>query len=63
MGADMNAKLSPRTIDMTPTWSDLVPAFVMLIENGTVEGRATAIAELRRMAAAADEAVAARKAT
>ncbi len=58
----MNAKPSPRTIDVTPSWSDLVPAFVMLIENGTAEGRTTAISEIRRMAAIADEAVAAQKA-
>jgi hypothetical protein len=53
---------TPRTIDVTPTWSGLVHAFVALIENGTAEGRATAISEIRRMAAIADEAVAAQKA-
>ncbi len=50
-----------RTIDITPTWADLVNVLVMLVENGTPEGRANAIAEMRRMAAAADMAVAAQK--
>jgi hypothetical protein len=47
------------TINLTPTWEGLVPAFIALIENGTPEGRAMAIKEITRMAQIADQAVAA----
>ena len=50
------------TIDCTPTWEGLVPAFIALIEIGTAEGRATAVKEITRMAQIADQAVAATKA-
>lgn len=51
-----------RTIDATPTWAGLMPALIALIENGTAEGRATAIAEITRLAHAADTYIAADKA-
>lgn len=44
-----------RTIDMTPTWAGILPTLRLLIENSNSEGRATAWAELERMAALADE--------
>lgn len=44
-----------KTIDMTPTWAGILPALRALIENSNSEGRATAWAELERMAALADE--------
>lgn len=47
-----------KTIDVTPTWEGLVPAFLALIENGTPEGRAMAVKEITRMAQIADHAVA-----
>ena len=50
------------TLNITPTWEGLVPAFLALIEEGTAEGRAMAIKELTRMAQIADQAVAASKA-
>ena len=50
------------TINLTPTWERLVPAFIALIENGTPEVRAMAIKEITRMAQIADQAVAASKA-
>lgn len=50
------------TLNLTPTWEGLVPAFIALIENGTTEGRSTAITEITRMAQIADQAVAASKA-
>lgn len=49
-----------RTIDVTPSWEGLLPAFLALIENGTSEGRAIAVAELTRMARLADNAIASR---
>lgn len=56
MEAPAAAVVSARVIDVTPTWEGLVPAFLALIENGNAEGRATAVAELTRMAKAADKA-------
>jgi hypothetical protein len=43
-----------RTINMTPTWADLLPAMLAVIENGTPEGQTVIRAELARMAKAAD---------
>jgi hypothetical protein len=46
------------TIDMTPTWSGLLPALLAVIQNAeTVEGRKAAEAELMRMARIADRLV------
>jgi hypothetical protein len=44
-----------RTIDITPTWSGVLPLLVELATNATtVEARKDAEAELRKMARAAD---------
>lgn len=46
-------------IDMTPTWSEILPVLLMLLtQSETEEGRKTAHDELKRMAALADERVA-----
>lgn len=51
------------TIDITPTWSGILPALIAIVENGeTVEAHKTAEAELRKMADLADRYVAAVKA-
>lgn len=42
------------TIDLTPTWTGVLPILIAGIENGTAEGRKIAIDELSRMARAAD---------
>lgn len=42
------------TVTLTPTWAGLLPVLLALLENGDTEGRATARAELARMAQAAD---------
>ena len=47
-----------KTIDLTPTWAEILPALLLLLSNGTLEGRETAERELRRMAALATEYVA-----
>lgn len=54
---------APVTIDMTPTWASLVPAFVAMIESGTAQSRAMAIEELTRLARFADGEIARRKGT
>ncbi len=43
------------TIDLTPTWSQMLSTLLFLYEEGTPEGRANATAELQRMAKLADE--------
>ena len=44
-----------RTIDVTPTWTDLMPALFAVLQNGTEEGRAIAQAELTRLAKIVDD--------
>lgn len=46
---------SPKTIDVTPTWVGILPTLLALYENATPKGKAEALAELRRMAAIADQ--------
>lgn len=46
---------SLRVIDMTPTWTGILPTLRALIENGNPEGRRMAWAELEKMARLADE--------
>lgn len=54
----MNITRYPReieTIDITPTWSELLPTLIEVATNGaTLEGRRNAMTELKRMARAAD---------
>ena len=52
---------TPRTItvDITPTWTGILPALIAILVNGeTVEARKTAEAELGKMAGLADRYVA-----
>ena len=41
-------------IDMSPTWTEMVSVFVVLIESGSPQGRAAAIKELYRLAQMVD---------
>lgn len=54
----MNTAESPikevRYIDVTPTWSAIVPVIILGLTHGTAEGRRAAAEELARMARAAD---------
>lgn len=50
------------TIDLTPTWKQVLPLLLMGYEEGSSEGRALALEELQRMAEAADAYVGAQKA-
>ena len=43
------------TIDITPTWSALIPAICAVIEDGSPEGRKAAKEELMRLAQLADD--------
>jgi len=47
-----------RTIDMTPTWETAVRIYMMVLEDGTEEGKETAREELLRLARQYDELVA-----
>jgi hypothetical protein len=50
-----------RTIDITPTWSGILPALELALMHGSAEGRKMAREELARMAALADRYVAEHK--
>ena len=41
-------------LDMTPTWSAVLPILILSIREGNAKGREIAIKELTRMAEAAD---------
>ena len=43
-----------RYIDITPTWSAILPVLILGLTHGTAEGRRAAQIELARMAQAAD---------
>lgn len=43
-----------KTIDVTPTWTDVLPVLLAAIEDGTFEGQKVAREELFRMAELAD---------
>jgi hypothetical protein len=47
-----------RTIDMTPTWETAVRIYMMVLEDGTDEGKVTAREELLRLARQYDALVA-----
>jgi hypothetical protein len=52
-----------KTIDVTPTWSGMLPVLLYLVENATTaEAKNTAYTELSRMAEMADAAVQMQKA-
>jgi hypothetical protein len=44
-----------QAIDTTPTWSDILPALVAVIEDSNAIGKTNAIKELERMAQIADK--------
>lgn len=53
-----NEPLLPDAISIRPTWQGVLALLLIAYTDGTPEGRAMALADLKRMAAAADEAVA-----
>lgn len=50
------ARPAPATIDMTPTWSGLMPALIAVLQNGNSEGKTIARQELMRLAHEVDAA-------
>ena len=56
-----NNKVGVETIDLTPTWSALLPVMFEVLEHGTPKSRDEIRGELRRMAQIADLYVASRK--
>ena len=52
----------PKTIELVPSWSAIVPIIVAGLQNGNAEGQRMAVEELTRMAAVADAHVEAEKA-
>jgi hypothetical protein len=51
--------MKTETVDLTPTWREVLPALLAIFENGD---RRTAIDELTKMAGAADRYIALAKA-
>jgi hypothetical protein len=52
----------PRIIDITPTWTAILPAMLAVYETGDLDARSVVTQELQNMARAADMAVNMRKA-
>ena len=51
-----STKVTKDTINMTPTWVDVLPYLITAVAYGGMEGKAIAKEELLRMAKAADHA-------
>jgi hypothetical protein len=49
-----DAKRFIGTIDLTPTWSEILPTLLTVYRDATPAGQEVALTELRRMAALAD---------
>ncbi len=48
--------MQTQTIDLTPTWKEILPALIMLVKDGeTKEAQETGWRELWKMACAADD--------
>lgn len=45
-----------KTIDLTPTWVEIMPVIIMAIEKGTSEGKESAKEELMELARKVDQA-------
>jgi hypothetical protein len=54
----MTASNVRETIDITPTWQGILPAILMVLDNGSDAGKNIARDELKRMATLADRYVA-----
>lgn len=46
--------MSSKTIDVTPTWSGILPSLLTLLQSPSLKARNLAESELRRMAGLAD---------
>ena len=45
---------TPRTVDLTPTWSAILPLLLMALKDGQPDAQAVAKEEMERMAQLAD---------
>ena len=54
--------MTTETIDLTPTWTGILPMLLMALDHGTPTGKHLAKVELTRMAALADKYAAIEKA-
>lgn len=52
----VKAKIRVQTIDCTPTWESLIPAFKIILESGTPAAKAVVWEEIARIARFADHA-------
>lgn len=51
-----------RTVDVTPSWSAMMPALISMLIDGTPEAKNIAIEELARLARLMDQVIAQNKA-
>jgi len=49
--------MNTKTINITPTWEQILPTLLMLLSHGNAKGKQEAARELQRMAQTADMAV------
>jgi len=56
-----NVKKLVGFIDMTPTWEEILPTYLVILRDGNAQGQRSAIEELTRMAKLADAYVAEHK--
>lgn len=52
--SDESDKVQVGTVDLTPTWSGILPALLAVLEDGNAEGKKIAKDELKKMAKVAD---------
>lgn len=52
--ATVSADARPESIDVTPTWTDILPVFRSILEDGSAESQAAIWEEIERMAKLAD---------
>lgn len=43
-----------KTIDLTPTWSEILPTLLIILRDASPKGQSSAVEELKNMARAAD---------
>lgn len=54
VSATVSADARPELIDVTPTWTDILPVFRSILEDGSAESQASIWEEIERMAKLAD---------
>lgn len=54
VSAPVSADVRPEAIDLTPTWTDILPVFRVILEDGSAASQAAIWKEIERMAKLAD---------